>query len=62
VKLLTVRQDKITKESFGWLPREIRISDVEDGTHTDLLIEEFDAETEISYDDLSVAQLGNSGR
>lgn len=61
-KLLTVPQDKITKESFGWLPRELRIANLEDGTHTDVLIEEFDGTTEVIYDDLTVANLENAGR
>jgi outer membrane lipoprotein-sorting protein len=61
-KVLSVNQEKITKEDFGWLPREIRVDDLEEGTHTDLIIEEFDATTEVSDSDLSVANLESAGR
>jgi outer membrane lipoprotein-sorting protein len=61
-KTLSVNEDKITKEPFGWLPREIRVEDLEDGTHTDLIVEKFDSEADISDSDLSVAQLEKAGR
>lgn len=61
-KVLKVNPEKVTQESFGWLPREIRIDDLDEGTHTDLIIEEFDATTPVSDDDLSAASLEGAGR
>jgi hypothetical protein len=61
-KVITMKEDRITKESFGWLPREIRIEDLEEGTHTEIIVEEFDAASEVLDADLSVAQLETSGR
>jgi hypothetical protein len=57
-----LKEDRITRESFGWLPREIRIEDLEEGTHTEIIVEEFDAASEVLDADLSVAQLETSGR
>lgn len=59
-KIITATPEEITKESFGWLPREVRVEDVEEKTHTEIIIEEFDAETEISEKDLSVEKLGKT--
>ncbi len=61
-KVLTILEDKVTKESFGWLPRQTHVEDLDDGTYTDLIIEKFDADADISDSDLSVAELGKAGR
>jgi outer membrane lipoprotein-sorting protein len=61
-KVLTTVEEKITKESFGWLPRQIHVEDLDDGTYTDLIVEEFDAGADVSESDLSIAQLEKSGR
>ncbi len=59
-KVLTATADKITQEGFGWLPREVRVDDREEKTSTSIIIEEFDDQTEISEDDLSVEKLGKT--
>lgn len=59
-KIITSAPDQITEESFGWLPRKVKVEDAEEKTFTEIIIEEFDAETEISEKDLSVEKLGKA--
>lgn len=52
--------EKVTQEEFGWLPREVRIDDLQEKTSTSIVIEEFDHKAEVSEDDLSVENLGKT--
>lgn len=57
-KLVTTRPDKITKESFGWLSREVKVEDVAKGSATVLVVDDFKADVAIEDGVFDLALLG----
>lgn len=61
-KVLTAPAAQITEEPSGWVPRLVRVEDVVEEIHTDVIVEEIDTAAEIPDRRFTVGDLERRGR
>jgi hypothetical protein len=61
-KVLTVDRSRVTREGEGWIPRIVRMEDLRDDTHSELVVEEIEVGKPISRKFFSQRELESGGR